>query len=250
MSFSLSQRNYVAFIDETGEYGLESVNSQFPLFAVYALTSTVAGYEAKSEPFLKNLKQTFFGTDSVVLHGRKIRQKKEPFHILKKPETMSAFMDMLCEGFAALDGHLIAAVIHKDKHKKQYSEPENPFFLSTKFVLERLHMHWKGVVGKNNKLLCVFEKRGKHEDVRTKSWFDRICAGENYRGETFHFECEFRDKKENLCGHQYADLAAYSIARFVESGDKNRKDWVAIKEKIRRSARTQAIEGYGLKTFP
>jgi hypothetical protein len=171
LSFSLSQRNYVAFIDETGEYGLESVNSQFPLFAVCALTSTVAGYEAKSEPFLKNLKQTFFGTDSVVLHGHKIRQKKEPFHILKKPETMSAFMDMLCEGFAALDGHLIAAVIHKDKHKKQYSEPENPFFLSTKFVLERLHMHWKGVVGKNNKLLCVFEKRGKHEDVRTKSWF-------------------------------------------------------------------------------
>jgi Protein of unknown function (DUF3800) len=250
LPFSLSQRNYVAFIDETGEYGLESINPRFPLFALCTLTSTVTGYLTKSEPILKELKRTFFDTDEVVLHGHKIRQKKDPFHILKKPEIMASFMESVCTSFDELDGHLIAAVIEKEKHKKQYSDPENPFFLSLKFVLERLYMHWRGVVGKNNKLFCVFEKRGKQEDARTESWFNRICAGENYKGDTFHFDCDFRDKKENLCGHQYADLAAYSIARYVESRDKKRKDWIAVEPRIRRNARTQEIEGYGLKIFP
>lgn len=250
MPFNIpAHTTHIAFIDETGEYGLETVDPKFPVFATCAVTSTVKGYLEQSKPKLEAIKQQVFGAQDVIFHGHKIRQKEDPFHILKDQKTHDTFMAHIVKAFGELDGIIIAAAIRKDLHKKQYSEPENPFFLSLKFVLERLAMHWGGTIGPSNKLLCVFEKRGRKEDARTKVWFDAICAGNNFRGQVFHFESDFQSKDENIPGHQYADLSAYTVARYAETKDETRKDWIAIKGKIRKSWFGK-IEGYGLKIFP
>ena len=46
-----------------------------------------------------------------------------------------------------------------------------------------------------------------------------------------------------------ADLAAYPIARFVETDDGDRMDWKSILPRIRKGPFGK-IDGYGLKIFP
>ncbi|WP_316163685.1 DUF3800 domain-containing protein [Bradyrhizobium sp. SZCCHNRI20481] len=249
MAFSARNPTYIAFIDETGDHGIEKIDPKFPVFAICAVTMTVEKYVVNAASNLTAMKYYFFGHECVVIHGHKIRKKAQPFLFLKDPAAQQRFMEKICYLFDNLDGHIVAAAIDKPKLVKQYSNPTNPFFLSLQFVLERLHMHWSGKLTPTNRLLCVFEERGGNEDARTLEWFTEICSGNNFRGQTFHFEIDFKKKAENVGGHQYADLAAYTVARFVETGDESRKDWTVVKKRIRKSMFGN-IYGYGLKVFP
>lgn len=239
----------LAFIDETGDYVLDNFNEQYPIFATCALTCTTEQYVKTAIPALAKVKYRFWGTECVILHGAKIRSRKHPFVNLKNQETADAFMEAVAGAFAELEGFIIAAAIHKPRLLAQYADPQNPFFLSLQFLLERLHMQWGTKVSADRPLLCIFEKRGPEEDKRTATWFHNICGGENHRSETFHFECDFRPKEDNVCGHQFADLAAYTIARYAEAEDKDRKDWKAVSPKIRKNWWGK-MDGYGLKIFP
>jgi hypothetical protein len=78
--------------------------------------------------------------------------------------------------------------------------------------------------------------------------FDKVCAGDNYRNRCFHFKAEFRPKTDNIAGHQYADLASYTACRYAESRNEDRKDWQAIKGKLR--TKDGVFLGVGLKIFP
>ncbi len=114
--------------------------------------------------------------------------------------------------------------------------------------MERLHARWEIELLKGNRLLCVFEKRGKAEDRRTLDWFNEICGGKNYRSRQFPFDADFRPKEDNVIGHQYADLVAYAACRYVETGDETRRDWLAIKDRL--WTRKGERKGHGLKVFP
>ena len=247
---TLPRTELIAFIDEAGDYGLETIDPKMPVFATCALTMRVEDYLTTAVPSLNRVKYKFFGSECVVLHGHKIRQRDGEFRILKVQAVREEFMDAISTAFAGIpDASLICAAIRKAQHKEQYAAPEDPFFLSLQFLLERLEMHWWGKASAERRLLCVFEKRGPDEDARTRAWFDDICAGGNHRGRVFHFDADFRPKTDNVVGHQYADLAAYSFARFVETGNADRKDWQAVSPKLRRSPTGEA-GGWGLKIFP
>jgi hypothetical protein len=249
MSFSAPGPEHVAFIDETGDHGLEKIDPNFPIFAICAVTTTVLKYTTNAAANLKQIKYHYWGHECEVIHGYKIRKKSGPFQFLKDQKASTAFYESLCLAFEELDATIVSAAIHKPNHKKQYSAPDNPFFLSLQFVLERLKMQWGGKISAAKPLLCVFEARGRDDDARTTDWFNEICAGKNFRGEIFPFISDFKKKEQNVCGHQYADLAAYTIARFVETGDETRKDWTVVKKRLRKSLLGN-IQGYGLKTFP
>ena len=194
------------------------------------------------------IKYSFFGNECVVFHGHKLRQRSPPFDILKDPAVRTEFMDAVAWAIGKLDGCLIAAAVHKKRLVGQYVTPEDPFFLSLQFLLERLHMHWEAELLKGHRLLCVFEARGRAEDRRTQAWFDQICDGKNYRGKKFAFDADFRGKDQNVAGHQYADLVAYAACRFVETNDDARVDWQAVKGKLRTIGGD--FMGHGLKVFP
>jgi len=241
---------YAAYIDETGDYGLNAIDPNMPVFATCALTLSIEDYTEIAVPLLCRLKYEFFGSESVVLHGHKIRQRSAEFALLKNAEIRDRFMQAVAQSFGALpDNCLICAAIKKEDHKKQYAYPGDPFDLSLCFLLERLHRKWAFCVSPSRRLLCVFEKRGPEEDGRIREKFERICAGANYEKTKFHFDIDFRSKHENIIGHQFADLAAYSIARYVETGNDDRRDWQAVKAKIRKSGAGKVV-GYGLKVFP
>lgn len=238
----------IAFIDESGDFELTKINPGYPICAQCALTCTVDQYLANAAPNLMKIKYHFFGNECVVIHGHKLRKRSPPFDILATPEISSEFMDALKWAFDSIDGILISAAVDKPRHRGQYINPEDPFFLSLQFLLERLNAHWKGKLGPQRKLLCVFEQRGKNEDRRTLEWFREICDGRNFRAQKFHFDADFRPKDQNVLGHQYADLAAYAVCRYVETRDETRKDWLAIKDKL--WSVNGVLIGNGLKIFP
>ena len=95
----------------------------------------------------------------------------------------------------------------------------------------------------------VFESRGASEDAELKMWFERICAGANYRNQTFNFEAVFADKKTNSVGLQVADLAAYPITHYVRNAATTRPDWAAVSTRMRRGY-GGFLKGWGLKVFP
>jgi len=244
----LPQTDAIAFIDESGDFELAKLNPAYPICAQCALTCTVDQYLANAVPNLMKIKYHFFGNECVVIHGHKLRKRSVPFNILADPETFGEFMNALKWAFDNIDGQLIASAVDKPRHKEQYANPNDPFFLSLQFLLERLNAYWRGKLTAKNRLLCVFEQRGAKEDRKTLEWFREICDGRNFRSQKFHFDADFRPKDQNVIGHQYADLAAYAICRYVESRDENRKDWLAIKDKMWRVG--NVLIGHGLKIFP
>eukprot|EP01037_Dinobryon_pediforme_P018462 gene18462-18737_t len=238
----------IAFIDESGDFELSNVDVRFPICAQCALTSTVDDYLSGAVPDLMKIKYHFFGNETVVVHGHKIRRRSGPFAILQDENIRNEFMDALCWAIGNLKGNLIVAVVDKAKLKGQYVSPTNPFFLTLQFLLERLYLYWQGSLFGGRRLLCVFEKRGAKEDAQTLEWFEEICGGNNYRHRAFPFDADFREKSENVVGHQFADLVAYSACRFVESGDGARLDWITVKEKLFQV--DGKLQGNGLKVFP
>lgn len=245
---NLPRPELIAFIDESGDFELSKIDPNYPVCAQCALTCTVDEYLANAMPNLLAIKYSFFGNECIVMHGHKIRKRSVPFDILQDVEVREEFMEALSWAIGKLDGCLIVAAVHKTKHVNQYIRPEDPFFLSLQFLLERLHMHWAHRLTDGRRLLCVFEKRGPNEDRKTLEWFNQICGGRNLRSQRFDFDADFRPKEQNVIGHQYADLVAYSACRFVETGDDNRKDWQAIRGKLRTVG--GKIDGHGLKVFP
>ncbi len=245
---SLPRPELIAFIDESGDFELRKIDPNYPVCAQCALTSTVEEYLAKAVPNLLKIKYSFFGDECVVMHGHKIRKRSAPFDILRDDAVRDEFMAAISWAINELHGCLIVAAVHKPRHVKQYINPADPFYLSLQFLLERLYQLWASELAKGKRLLCVFEKRGAVEDRRTKDWFDQICDRGNYRRQVFPFDADFRTKDQNVIGHQYADLVAYAACRYVETGDDQRRDWLAVKDKLMKIS--GKIEGYGLKIFP
>lgn len=244
----LPRTELIAFIDEAGDFTLDPIDPRMPVCAQCALTSTVDQYLAAMVPAMMRLKYHFFGNECVVMHGHKIRKKAAEFRILQDEAIHAEFMDAICKCFEALEGCLIIAAVDKPRHVAKYVYPDEPTFLSLQFLLERLHDHWRPRLAVNRRLLCVFEKRGDDEDARTLAIFNEVCAGRNYRHRVFHFDADFRPKSDNVVGHQYADLAAYTACRYVEARNGDRKDWRAIEGRLRSVGGT--FFGHGLKVFP
>lgn len=248
MDHLLPRTDLIAFIDESGDFELANIDEKYPVCAQCAVTCTVEEYLTETLPNLLRLKYSFFGNECVVMHGHKIRKKSGAFQILQDDKVFAEFMDAISWCFEHMTGCLIIAAVDKPKHKAQYVRPDDPFYLSLKFLLERLHDHWRPQLSVTRRLLCVFEERGREEDKRTLEWFRRICAGDNYRNREFPFDADFRPKANNVAGHQYADLAAYAACRYVETRNDERKDWAAVKGKL-RTVGDQYLN-YGLKIFP
>jgi hypothetical protein len=244
----LPRTDFIAFIDESGDFEMDPIDPKFPVCAQCAVTCTVEEYLTKALPNLLRVKYSFFGNECVVMHGHKIRKKTGPFLILKDDEVFEEFMRAISWCFKEMDGCLVVAAVDKLKHKAKYVWPDDPLYLCLQFLLERLHDHWRPKLVNGKRLLCVFEKRGAAEDKVTKEHFDKICAGANYRHRVFPFDADFRPKDNNVAGHQYADLAAYAASRYVETRNEERKDWQAVRDKLRTVG--GAHLGHGLKIFP
>lgn len=155
--------DYIVFVDESGDHGLENVNPEYPIFALSFFIIQKDIYIDSLTVKVRRLKMETFGHDLVVLHEYDMRKKRGAFSKLGE-SARETFLNSLTEIIKEMEFTLIAVVIDKRRLKAKYVQPGHPYHLAMEFGLERLQnfLRSKNQLGRRTQLIC--EARGAKED--------------------------------------------------------------------------------------
>lgn len=240
--------DFIVYVDESGDHGLQSIDSQYPVFVLAFCIFHKESYRTIASPALQELKFRYFGHDMVVLHEHDIRKAKGSFKFLVDAATRERFMQDLNRLVEAVPLTLVASVIQKDRLLQRYASPQNPYHIALAFGLERVASFLRVHGQSQRETHFVFECRGKKEDSELAEEFERVCRGANYRGKRMPFQMTFADKKTNCCGLQLADLFARPIGRKIMNPREGNRAFEIIQKKLYRQGKR--VQGFGLKIFP
>ena len=238
--------DFIVFADESGDHGLESIDPEFPVFALAFCVVRVDEYINSIVQDMQRFKFSTWGHDSVVLHEREIRKSETDFSSFRSdPLRRERFMADLNALMEKSRMNVIASVIDKKLLARESDISNNPYEIALLFCMELLveHLLGKGQLGKI--VHVIFESRGKKEDNDLELEFRRICANQGSwsRGNIdfgqIEFEPVFVSKAANSIGLQLADLTARPIALSVLRPHQNNRAYDIIKPKI-----------WNRKTFP
>jgi hypothetical protein len=244
----LPQSDFIAFIDESGDHGLVSIDPANPIFVLAVCIFNKEQYVTHVGPALQKLKFRFFGHDQVILHGHEIRKAKGEFTFLINRKAREAFLEQINTFVAEAPFTTIAAVIDKTRLKQRYAQPFNPYTIALRFCLERTFAFVRDA-GQGDRLTHVIvESRGRKEDNELELEFRRICEGANQWG-PLPFRIRFASKHANAAGLQLADLVAHPISRHAANPLQANRAFDIIEGKLRRSPDGNP-KGWGLKIFP
>lgn len=239
---------YIAYFDESGDHGLVRIDRDFPVFVLCGCVFRIDAYVQSDSGAFSALKFDHFGHDAVIFHSRDIRKRVGPFQVLSDEPTRDRFMSDVANFYRNTTGTIIAAGIHKQRHKLQYAHPSDPYNIALLFCLERLYGFLRDQGRSHLPMTCIFECRGDAEDKALAATFTRICSGENRWG-PLPFRMVFASKMTNMPGLQIADLAAYPIARHILNSTAPNPAFDAVQTRFRRAANGTLL-GWGLKIFP
>lgn len=240
---------YIVFVDESGDHGLKTIDSNYPMFVLAFCIFRKTEYANTLVPELKHFKFKHFGHDQVILHETDIRKDRGDFVVLKTREKKEAFLNELSDIVEAKPFTFVATAIQKEALLARYSNPENPYHVALGFGLERVFFYLRSIGATGAKTHIVVEKRGKQEDADLELEFRRVCAGNNYLRKELPFEIIFADKKSNSAGLQMADLIARPVGMKILRPDQPNRAYEIIERKFYRNGRGQ-FDGWGLKRFP
>ncbi|MGW8315658.1 MAG: DUF3800 domain-containing protein [Bacteroidales bacterium] len=243
--------NYYIFIDESGDHGLKNLDPQFPNFALCGVIMSESQYDTLKEKF-NAIKTHFWKDKKVIFHSRDIRKCDKEFKILLDNEVKAEFYAKLDSTMIECSYTVISSVIRKEAYIRKYGKLRTDVYeIALSFIIERSVFYLDSLADKITKLYFIIEERGKKEDAKLKSHFERLKQVGTYyvspeRLNKYKFDIAFRKKIKNINGLQLADLVAYPIARYV--GDKARANpaFEIIKPKIY----CKGPNLYGLKEFP
>lgn len=241
--------DYVVFVDESGDHGLESIDSYYPVFVLIFCIFEKSSYANIVVPKVEAFKFKHFGHDAVILHERDIRKQLVPFVFLKNHKRRDEFMGELSSLIDGIRFTIIATVIDKKKLTKSSASTKNPYGLALEFCLERTFEFLRDKNQHNRVTHIVVEKRGRREDDELELDFRRVCDGGNYRGNKLNFKIVFADKKINSAGLQIADLIARPIGLKVARPEQPNRAQDIIEKKFRKNDAGEFV-GRGFKVFP
>lgn len=87
--------DYIVFVDESGDYGMASIDPHYPVFVLALCIFSKEEYAASATPAVLRFKFKHFGHDHVILHEHEIRKSKGAFKFLLNPERREPFYDDL-----------------------------------------------------------------------------------------------------------------------------------------------------------
>ncbi len=241
--------DYIVFVDESGDHGLDSIDPNYPIFVLAFCIFRKTEYTELLVPTLQRFKFRHFGHDQVILHEIDIRRDRGDFSHLKTREKKEAFLAELSDIVNEVPFTLVSTVIQKQAYKARYHDPANPYHVALGYGLERVFYFLRSNGGVGGKTHVIVERRGKKEDAELELEFRRVCDGGNYEGEQLPFEIVFSDKKSNSAGLQLADLIARPVGIKVLRPERPNRAFEVIEPKFYRSD-TGKIKGWGLKCFP
>lgn len=246
--------DYIVYVDESGDHNLATVNPEYPVFVLAFCVFRKVDYVNLVCPRVQAFKLEWFGHDACVLHEREIRKDLAPFDFLKSRELKSKFLDQLTSIIDDTPMTIIPAIIHKDRHKSRYSDPDNPYHLALLFCMERL-ARFLDARDQNGKMThIIFEQRGGKagggdEDRTLELEFRRIMDGQHYlaRQGFSGMEMEIIPKASNSIGLQLADLVARPIGIKCMRPMQANRSFDIIKTKFMGS---EFFPLAGMKVFP
>ncbi len=127
--------DYIVFVDESGDHGLETIDAGYPLFVLAFCVIRKDDYIKQLCPAIQLVKFKHFGHDNFILHEKDIRKDSGDFSSLKTLEKKAAFMDDLTTIVSATPFTLVCCIIRKDHLKKRYADPDNPYHIVWGLVL-------------------------------------------------------------------------------------------------------------------
>ncbi|MBN8213227.1 MAG: DUF3800 domain-containing protein [Xanthomonadales bacterium] len=242
--------DYIAYVDESGDHGLESVDPNYPVFVLSFCVFNKHYYARAVVPAVEMFKFKHFGHDLVVLHETDIRKEKGSFRFASRRHK-EAFLDELTDIIEVSKFILISCVIDK-RHLRE--RDANPYHLALGFCLETLYELMQEKHQDERKTHVVVECRGKKEDRELELEFRRVCAGDNKLGRQLPFDVIFADKKTNSSGLQLADLVARPVGLSVVRPEQPNRAFDVLTRKFfcsgGRGKVGTGFEGWGLKIHP
>ena len=120
-----TQGDYVVYVDESGDHGLESIDPNYPVFVLAFVVFHKRHYAQSVVAAVEAFKFKHFGHDVVVLHETDIRKEKGAFKFESRAEK-HAFIDELTGIIDASNFILISCVIDKRRLRERGSNPYGP----------------------------------------------------------------------------------------------------------------------------
>ena len=151
---------YTAFIDESGDHGMQNIDPEPPMFALTAVVYRDGDYLAKIENVGRS-KLKFWPHEGAVFHAYEIKKKLGHFSICTDRAVQERLREELCDMFKRSRAKVIAAVINKARHAAQYVDPIDPYQLTVQFVLERIFM----MTGAGTKIVFEILGKGRKSDL-------------------------------------------------------------------------------------
>lgn len=234
---TLQTGKYNLYIDECGDHILTAFDSKFPIFTLCGILIPVKMLNS-IQGSIDLLKKEFWGTTDVILHSRDIRKCEKQFQVLFDEEIKSQFYRRLNEILSQHDiYYIVCCSVLKQACINKYGMDADVYGTALKYVIQRSIFCVDDVNSENATIGITVEKRGKRENSSLLAYYNRLRkTGMHYVSPerlTRHISgFEFKDKKENICGLQIADLVAYPISRYVLDPNKPNPAFDIIKSNI------------------
>jgi hypothetical protein len=248
---------YIVYVDESGDHGMQNVDSNYPLFVLAFCVFHKRHYSEKVVSALEQFKFRHFGHDQVVLHEHEIRKEKGAFNFFKGRDHKNRFLGELTDIVDQSNFILISCVIDKLALQGREREPEalsNPYHLALGFCLETLYEFLVEKGEQEKKTFVVVEKRGKKEDAELELEFRRMCDGVNRLNQPLPFDIIFSDKKAMSSGLQLADLVARPVGMNILRPTQENRAFDVLKRKFYCDGGRENVgsgyENMGLKIYP
>jgi hypothetical protein len=240
----------VMYLDESGDHSLDKIDPQCPVFVLGGVILERAYMRTIVDPGLRKLKDDFFSDEHLILHTADIVRARNGFEALNDPALRAEFYMALNHLMRELDYKVVACVIKKDEHLRQFgAHALDPYMYSLRVLVDRFCREIGDI--SDGGLICT-EKRGPELDnTLEKAWMQLLREG---TGHTSGKDIDERiadlgtkDKRLNIAGLQLADLVVSPIGRAV-TGRRNHEDWEIIQSKFCRG--DSGYQGYGLVVLP
>ena len=164
--------DYIVFVDESGDHGMESIDPGYPVFVLAFCVFHKEAYVTTAAPAVLRFKFKHFGHDQVILHEHEIRKTKGAFIFLFDSVRRGEFFADMNRLVDESPFTVIASVIDKQRLRDCYANPANPYTISVGFGLERIYRHLQGSAAAAGRRTSS-SKSAARRKIRRSSW----CSG-------------------------------------------------------------------------
>lgn len=241
---------YFLFVDESGDHGLKTVDTNFPVFLLCGVLISENEFK-QINANANQAKLKYWNNTNVILHSRDIRKCNNEFKILFDLKVKEQFYNDINGILTSSNYNIISSAIDKISFIKKYGKLEDDVYeIALSFILERT-VFCLDEIKDCDSLEIIIEKRGKKEDAKLANHLNKLNqVGTFYvdaeRMKKYSIKHSFLHKRQNNNGLQISDLLAYPIAKKIIFPEGVNVSYELIKDKFY----TKNEKKYGLKVFP